>query len=83
MWHRIPGMPVPARIMTFIIKSFIVLFLLAWSAFGVWLFVKYEYVFGQHRNDPHESPGARSLSVAQVSAVWFGFFVLAVYFLFL
>jgi hypothetical protein len=68
--------------MVFVIKSLIVLFLLAWCGVGVWIVVKAEWVFGQHRNDPHESPGARALSVAQVSAIWFGVFAMAVYFLF-
>jgi len=69
--------------MIILLKSFIVLFLLAWSGLGIWIVVKAEFVFGQHQNDPHESPGARALSVAQVSSIWFGFFVLAIYFLFL
>jgi len=69
--------------MIILLKSFIVLFLLAWSGLGIWIVVKAEFVFGQHKNDPHESSGARALSVAQVSSIWFGFFVLAIYFLFL
>ncbi len=69
--------------MIIFLKILIGLFLVAWCGLGVWMVVKYDFVFGQHQNDPHESPGARALSVTQASSIWFGFFVLGVYFLFL
>lgn len=68
--------------MIIIIKSGIVLFLLGWIVFGLWMLVRYGKLFGPHRDDPAETPGARSFGVAHVCAVWFGAFVLALYFLF-
>lgn len=68
--------------MTYLIKSALVLFILGWSLFGVWLVVKYAVLFGPHRDDPAESPGARSFGVTHVGIVWLGAFALAVYFLF-
>ncbi len=68
--------------MTYIIKTGLVLFLLAWGIFGAWMVLKYAALFGPHPDDPAESPGARSFGVAHVTAVWFGVCVLAIYFLF-
>jgi hypothetical protein len=68
--------------MNIIIKSSLALFLIAWTFFGIWMLVKYNVLFGPHRDDPSETPGARSFGVAHVASVWFGFFVLAIYFLF-
>lgn len=68
--------------MTILIKTVLALFLIAWSALGVWLLVKYAILFGPHRDDPAETPGARSFGVAHVAAIWVGFFALALYFLF-
>jgi hypothetical protein len=67
--------------MIFLIKLALVLFLFAWSGFGVWMAVKYENLFGWHRDDPSESSGARALNMTQVWSVWFGFFAVAIYFL--
>lgn len=68
--------------MIILIKTFLALFIVAWSIFGVWMLVKYNVLFGPHRDDPSETPGARSFGVAHVASVWLGFFVLALYFLF-
>ncbi len=66
----------------FLIKAFIVLFLLAWSVSGIWLLANGSRIFGSQRG-LHESQAARALSSAQAAAIWFGFFAIAVYFLFL
>ncbi|MCF7667377.1 MAG: hypothetical protein K9M60_01180 [Akkermansiaceae bacterium] len=68
--------------MVYLIKTLLVLFLIAWLGFGAWLIFKYATLFGPHPDDPAESAGARSFGVAHVIAVWTGFFVLAFYFLF-
>jgi flagellar basal body-associated protein FliL len=67
--------------MIVIIKIFLTLFLIAWSGLGLWMLVKYDQLFGYHKDDPAESSGARALNVTQVSSVWFGFFAVAFYFL--
>lgn len=67
--------------MTILIKTALTLFIIAWSFFGIWMLVKYNQLFGPHRDDPSETAGARSFGVAHVASVWFGFFVLALYFL--
>ena len=69
--------------MNYLIKSLLALFLIGWSIFGVWMLVKFNMLFGPHRDDPAETPGARSFGVAHVTAIWIGFFALALYFLFL
>ena len=68
--------------MIYLIKTTLLLFLIAWSGFGIWMLVKYAILFGPHRDDPAETPGARSFGVTHVVSVWFGFFALAGYFLF-
>jgi len=68
--------------MIYLIKTALVLFLIAWSGLGLWLVVKYGALFGPHRDDPSETPGARSFGIAHITAVWVGFFSLACYFLF-
>jgi hypothetical protein len=68
--------------MVFLLKSCIVLFLFAWLYLGGWLVVRYAVLFGPHRDDPAETPGARSFGVAHIGAVWVGAFCLAMYFLF-
>jgi len=67
--------------MIYLIKTLLVLFLVGWTFFGLWMVVKFNMLFGPHRDDPAETPGARSFGVAHVASVWFGFFVLALYFL--
>lgn len=67
--------------MIILLKISLTLFLIAWSAFGVWLVVKYDPLFGPHRDDPSETAGARSLGIAHVATIWLGFFALALYFL--
>jgi hypothetical protein len=64
-----------------LVKIALALFLIAWSGLGLWMVVKYDSLFGLHRDDPSESSGARALNVTQVSSVWFGFFAVAFYFL--
>jgi len=65
-----------------LLKICLTVFLIAWSFFGIWMLVKYNMLFGPHRDDPAETPGARSFGVAHVASVWLGFFALALYFLF-
>jgi hypothetical protein len=67
--------------MIILTKLAIALFLIAWSGVGLWMLVKYDALFGFHKDDPAESSGARALNVTQVVSVWFGFFAVAVYFL--
>jgi hypothetical protein len=67
--------------MIIFIKLAIALFLIAWSGVGLWMLVKYDSLFGLHKDDPSESSGARALNVTQVVSVWFGFFAVAFYFL--
>ncbi len=64
-----------------LIKSTLALFLIVWSIAGVALFVKYDALFGLHKDDPSESSGARALNLTQVVSVWFGVFFVAFYFL--
>ncbi len=68
--------------MTYLINIALVLFILFWTAFGLWMVFKYVVLFGPHPDDPSESPGARSFGVTHIGLVWFGTFALAVYFLF-
>ncbi len=67
--------------MIYLIKTAVALFIVGWSFFGFWLLVRYDILFGPHRDDPSETGGARSFGVTHVASVWFGFFALAVYFL--
>jgi flagellar basal body-associated protein FliL len=67
--------------MIILIKLSLALFLIAWSGVGLWMVVKYDSLFGFHKDDPAESSGARALNVTQVVSVWFGFFAVAFYFL--
>lgn len=64
-----------------VIKTGIVIFLIAWTLLGGWLVAKYNHLFGPHHDNPSESPGARSFGVAHIVAVWIGGEVLAFYFL--
>ena len=67
--------------MIYLLKSSLALFLLGWCGFGVWLVIRYGKLFGPHRDDPAESPGARSFGVTHIWIVWLGVFALAGYFL--
>ncbi len=67
--------------MIIFIKISLAIFLIGWSALGIWMLLKYDQLFGYHPDDPAESSGARALNVTQVSSVWFGFFAVAFYFL--
>ncbi len=67
--------------MVLLIKLALALFLIAWSGIGLWMLVKYDALFGFHKDDPSESSGARALNVTQVASVWFGGFAVAFYFL--
>lgn len=64
-----------------IVKIGISLFIIVWSILGVWLCINYNRLFGPHKDDPAESPGARSFGVAHIVAVWIGGMVLAIYFI--
>lgn len=68
--------------MIYLIKTGLVLFILGWSGFGIWMVARYAVLFGPHRDDPAETPGARSYGVTHIFLVWFGFLSLAMYFLF-
>ena len=68
---------------TLLIKLLILVFLVAWSVLGAWLVAKYELLFGPNPDHGDESPGARSLGIAHIAAVWVGAFALAIWFLFL
>lgn len=68
--------------MIYIVKITLALFLIAWSGFGIWMVLKYAFLFGPHHDDPAETPGARSFGVTHLVIVWVGFFLLAAYFLF-
>jgi hypothetical protein len=67
--------------MIILTKLALALFLIVWSGVGLWMLVKYDALFGFHKDDPAESSGARALNVTQVVSVWFGFFAVAFYFL--
>lgn len=68
--------------LTILVKLLLVIFLFFWVGFGGWLLVKFENLFGDHPDDPAETPGARSLNQTQVWSCWFGMFAVALYFLF-
>jgi hypothetical protein len=55
--------------MIHLVKAGLVLFILSWSGFGIWLVARYDVLFGPHRDDPAETPGARSYGVIHV--FWF------------
>ena len=62
-------------------KIAIFLFLVVWSFAGLAMLIKSNALFGPHADDPSESAGSRSLNLAHLTSIWFGFFALAVYFL--
>jgi len=64
-----------------IIKIGLILFLIFWFALGTWLVARYSVLFGPHKDDPAETPGARSFGVAHIVAVWIGGSALGFYFL--
>ena len=64
-----------------IINIGLILFLIFWFSLGGWLVVRYNVLFGPHKDDPAESPGARSFGVAHIVAVWIGGAALGFYFL--
>jgi len=72
----------PKPVMNYLIKTALVIFMISWTGFGIWILAKYSVLFGPHRDDPAETAGARSLGVAHIASIWFGFFALAFYFLF-
>lgn len=69
--------------MAIFIKILIALSLLAWIALGIWMVIRSVLLFGPDRENPSESPGARSLGGVHIISIWVGFFALGVYFLFL
>ena len=66
----------------FILKFGIVIYLIIWVMLGAWLALRAKALFGPHKDDPAESPGARSFGVAHIIAVWIGGMAIGVYFLF-
>ncbi|MFC4994399.1 hypothetical protein [Rubritalea tangerina] len=64
-----------------ILNTFLIVFLIFWFLLGAWLVSRYNVLFGPHKDDPAESPGARSFGVAHIVAVWIGGAALAIYFL--
>ena len=68
--------------MIILIKLAILLFIIVWLGVAAWLLVKYENLFGLHKDDPTETVGARSLNLTQIWSCWFGIFAIAGYFLF-
>lgn len=64
-----------------VIKLCICLFTLFWLGLGGMMLVKWNSLFGANPDDPSESPGSRTLSIAHIGAVWVGGLALAVYFL--
>ena len=68
--------------MIILLKISLLLFLILWTAIGVWLVIRFGRLFGPHPDDPAETPGARSFGVTHIGIVWFGIFALAGWFLF-
>lgn len=64
-----------------IIKIGIALFIVFWLGLGGMMLVKWGALFGANPEDPSESPGSRTLSIAHIGAVWIGGLALAIYFL--
>ncbi len=64
-----------------VIKIGICLFILIWLGLGGMMLVKWNSFFGANPDDPSESPGSRTLSIAHIGAVWVGGLALAIYFL--
>jgi hypothetical protein len=64
-----------------VIKIGICLFILVWLGLGGMMLVKWNSFFGANPDDPAESPGSRTLSIAHIGAVWVGGLALAIYFL--
>lgn len=64
-----------------IIKIGLSIFLIIWSILGVWLVMNFRKLFGPHKDDPAETPGARSFGVAHIVAVWIGGMALAIHFI--
>jgi hypothetical protein len=62
-------------------KIIIAICLVAWSAVGVTLVVRFNELFGPHHDHQSETPGARSFGVAQIAAVWVGGVALGIYFI--
>lgn len=65
-----------------LIKIGLIAFLIFWFTLGGWLVARYSVLFGPHKDDPAESPGARSFGVAHIIAVWIGGAAIGFYYLF-
>lgn len=65
-----------------LLKIAIFLFILFWLGLGGVMVLKWNSLFGANPEDPSESPGSRTLSIAHIGAVWVGGLALAIYFLF-
>lgn len=62
-------------------KILIAICMVAWTAAGVWMVVKYKELFGPNDDHQSETPGARSFGISQIAAVWVGGVALGCYFL--
>jgi len=62
-------------------KSILFILLLFWIFGGFYLIKNFNKIFGPHRDDPSESPGARSLGQTQIWSVWLGMIIAAIIFL--
>ena len=64
-----------------IVKIGIAIFIIVWALLGIWLCVNYNRLFGPHKDDPSETPGARSFGVTHIVAIWIGGMALAIYYI--
>ena len=55
--------------------------LIAWTWVGYFLVTRFKKFFGPHKDDPSETPGARSFGLAHIVAVWVSAFALLIYFI--
>ena len=63
-------------------KVLVVLGLVPWTLAGLYLFARFQKLFGPDRGQPSETPGARSFGMTHVFAVWVGGMALGIYFAF-
>lgn len=61
-------------------KILIALGLVLWTAAGFYLIARFQSFFGPDRQQPSETPGARSFGITHVFAVWLGGMALGIYF---
>lgn len=66
-----------------LIKSAIILFIIAWLIAGGYVMLKYGINLSSPENETNETAGSQTLNFTQMFLVWFGFLGLAVHFLFM